>query len=224
MLQRAGPAGPDDVRPDDGGELDLYRNAGSLAGDVRNVCGRGAQTFWRRSEREARRQRRHGRNGRRAAACGDDERRSVSWNRRRSGAHQAAREDRLLRRDGHEPGRGTAYPEKRGAQGRGGVGGVGGELRGPDSRAGAARSCARPADGPDERARPARRLRAEQDDARAVARAAEEKSRGIQEARARGDCRARAGNAGAAEARRGDLRLRQQHPHIRLPARREECV
>ena len=48
-------------------------------------------------ERQARRLRRHGRHGRRATARGDSERRAVSRHRRRSGAHRAARAQRLLR-------------------------------------------------------------------------------------------------------------------------------
>ena len=40
-------AGTDDVWADDGGELDLHRDAGDFAGDVRDVCGGGGEAFWR---------------------------------------------------------------------------------------------------------------------------------------------------------------------------------
>ena len=46
-------------------------------------------------ERQAGRVRRHGRHGRRATAGGDAERRGVSGHRRRSGAHRAARAERV---------------------------------------------------------------------------------------------------------------------------------
>ena len=90
-VPRAGSRGSDDVRADDRGQLDLHRDTGNFAGDVRDVCGGGRETFWRRSCRQAGRDRRHGRHGRSAAAGGDDEWRGVSGNRRRSGAHQEAR-------------------------------------------------------------------------------------------------------------------------------------
>ena len=40
--------GPDDVRPDDGGQLDLHRHAGHRAGHVRNFRRDGRQAFRRR--------------------------------------------------------------------------------------------------------------------------------------------------------------------------------
>src|SRR5712692_10077609 len=49
-LPRIGPRGIDDVRADDRGKLDLHRDAGDFAGDVRNVRGGGEETFRRRSE------------------------------------------------------------------------------------------------------------------------------------------------------------------------------
>ncbi len=37
--------GPDDVRPDDRGELDIHRDARNFAGDLSNVCGAGGEAF-----------------------------------------------------------------------------------------------------------------------------------------------------------------------------------
>src|SRR5438034_295616 len=79
------------------------------------------------------------------------------------------------------------------------------ELRGLDSGAGEARSSAGFADGPDQRARSHRRICAERHDAGSGAGAAREKSRGIQETFAGGDGAARPGDAGFAEAGRGDV-------------------
>ena len=44
-LQRAGPQGPDDVRPDDGGELDLHRHAGNFAGNLPDFCRAGGKAL-----------------------------------------------------------------------------------------------------------------------------------------------------------------------------------
>ena len=68
-LQRAGPQGPDDVRADDGGKLDLYRHAGDFAGDLPDLCGAGGAALWRLAEGQAGGDGRNGRHGRSAAAC-----------------------------------------------------------------------------------------------------------------------------------------------------------
>src|SRR6266849_225483 len=175
-LSRVGPRGIDDVRANDGGKLDLHRHAGNFAGDVRNVCGSGEKTFRREFSGKAGGNRRDGRHGRSAAPSWNDEWRSVSGDRRGPGAHQAAREGRLLRRDGDFAGRGAADSEKRGAQGRGDFGWIGGKLRGLDPGTGEARRGAGLVDGPDERARSHRRVRAEWNDAGSGSGAAKEES------------------------------------------------
>src|SRR6266849_4446544 len=60
-------------RTHDRGKLDLHRYAGSFAGNVRDVCGGGEETFWRRFEGETRGHRRNGWHGRSTTASGHDE-------------------------------------------------------------------------------------------------------------------------------------------------------
>ena len=69
---RARPQGIDDVRPDDGGLLDLHRLAGHRAGHVRNLRRLRAHAFRRRCARTLDPDRGARRHGRRAAARGDD--------------------------------------------------------------------------------------------------------------------------------------------------------
>ncbi len=90
-------ARPHDVWPDDGGLVDLHRQPGNRAGDVRDVQRGGGAAFRRFARREVGRLRRAGRNGRRAAAGGDDGGRGFSRGRCRSGADREAIEERLLR-------------------------------------------------------------------------------------------------------------------------------
>ena len=83
----------------------------------------------------------------------------------------------------------------------------------------APRRCSRSADGPDQRARSDRRLRSATDDAGAGRRTPREQSGGISQALHRVHGPARRGHAGPAKARRGHVRLRQQHPHHGFRAR-----
>ena len=71
-LQRARPQGPDDVRPDDRGQLDLHRLAGHRAGDLRDVRRGGPPALRRRPCRQVDPHRGLRRHGRRAAARRDD--------------------------------------------------------------------------------------------------------------------------------------------------------
>ena len=64
----------DDVRADDGRELDLHRHAGHSAGHLRDAGRTGAPPLRRHPCRPRRRHRRPWRHGRRAAARGHDER------------------------------------------------------------------------------------------------------------------------------------------------------
>ena len=86
--------GPDDVRPDDGRELDLHRHAGDPAGHVPDVRGGGREALRLARPRRAHdpdgRARRH---GRRAAAGGDDGRRGDPVRRGRSVPDRAAARD-----------------------------------------------------------------------------------------------------------------------------------
>ena len=120
--------------------------------------------------------------------------------------------------------RGVAHPEECGAQERKCLGRAGGELRGHHSGTGRARRGARHSDRSDFGARSAERLRAERDDARAGARAAEARSQGVRREVAGCHGAARRRHAASAEDGFGHVRLRQQHPDVRVPARSEECV
>src|SRR5881227_2524557 len=80
---------PHDVRPDDRGKLDLYRQPGDRAGNVRDARGGRAAKFRRIAQRSALGHRRTRRHGRRAAARGHDERRGGPRRRGRSAAHRA---------------------------------------------------------------------------------------------------------------------------------------
>ena len=75
----------DDVRADDGRQLDLHRLAGHPAGHLRDAGRTGAAALRRHPRRPRHRHRRTGRHGRRPAARGDDERRRRA--RRRGGSH-----------------------------------------------------------------------------------------------------------------------------------------
>ncbi len=66
--------GPDDVRPDDRGVLDLHRDAGDPAGNVRDVRGARPPALRRDPARTRGPHGRPGRDGRRPAAVRDDER------------------------------------------------------------------------------------------------------------------------------------------------------
>ena len=100
-VPEAGGARADDVRADDGGQLDLHRHAGDPPGDVSDVRRRGGTAL--RTGRPPRAHRAHGRagrHGRRAAACGRAARRRDPLRRGRSVANRAPARDALSRR-GH---------------------------------------------------------------------------------------------------------------------------
>jgi urocanate hydratase len=104
----------------------------------------------------------------------------------------------------------------------GALGGAGGQLRRRAAGTAAARLRARRAHRPDQRARSAERLRPQRRVARRSAPLARKRSGRLPGALVQQHGRARGGHAGAAEARRGDVRLRQQHPHAGDQGRREE--
>ena len=91
--------GPDDVRPDDGRQLDLHRHAGDPAGDVPDVRGGGrAALRVAGPDRADDPDRRARRDGRRAAARRDDGRRGDSLRRGRPEPDRAAARDAVSRR------------------------------------------------------------------------------------------------------------------------------
>ena len=207
------PRGPrtDDVRPDDGGLLDLHRQPGHRAGDLRDVR-RGRARLRGRSRRAARRHRGSRRDGRRAAARRDDERRRRARGRSRPGADRKAPQDPLPRRAGNGP-----RPRDRPRARR-----EGGQARRVDRRRG---QCRRPAGAsartrrrpgarhrPDLRARRAPRLRPARRLARRARAAALGRSEALHRARLRDDGRPRARAPRAEAPRLGRLRLRQQPP------------
>ena len=137
-VPRARGRGPDDVRADDGGVVDLHRNAGDPPGDVRDVRRSGVAAVRRVPRRDGDA---HGwarRDGRGAAARGHDERRRGALRRGRPGADRAAGEDAVPR--SRDRRRRSGAPV-----GRGGQTGARGELDRPGRqlRRHAARSAAR---------------------------------------------------------------------------------
>ena len=110
--------GPDDVRPDDRGKLDLHRHAGDPAGHLPDVrCGGRGALRLRRPQRADDPDRGPRRHGRRPAAGGDDGRRRDPLRRGRSRAHRASARDPVPRR-GDRLGR----RRRRARSGRGGRG------------------------------------------------------------------------------------------------------
>ena len=99
-LQRARSQGPDDVRPDDRGQLDLHRLAGHRPGNLRNLRRDGPPALRRRPRRQVDPDRRPGRHGRRAAAGGDARRRLLAQHRMPAVEHRHAPAHPLRRRAG----------------------------------------------------------------------------------------------------------------------------
>ncbi len=99
QLGRVPPArrpGPDDVRPDDGRQLDLHRHAGHPAGHLPDVRRRRAEALRRRPQRPARAHRRPRRHGRRPAAGRHHGRRRHDLRRGRPAPHPASPRDGYL--------------------------------------------------------------------------------------------------------------------------------
>ena len=119
-LPRARPQGPDDVRPDDGGLVDLYRLAGHRAGHLRDLRRGGPPALWRRSGGALDPDRRARRHGRRAAARRDHGGRVPPRRRVPDEPHREAPADRLSRRLEREPRRGARRCSRRRRRDRGG--------------------------------------------------------------------------------------------------------
>ena len=166
-LLRARPQGPDDVRPDDRGLVDLHRHPGDPAGDLRDLR-RGRPPALRREPEGPpgphRRARGHGRS---TASRRHDERRGHDRGRGRPPPDRAAPRGRLPRRDDRERRRGPG-PCPRGRRLRdAAVDRAPGQRRRRPPRDRAARCRPRPRHRPDQRPRPPQRLRAQRHDLRA---------------------------------------------------------
>ena len=131
-------------------------------------------------------------------------------------------ENGLLRRDGQRSGRSSAHPEKCRAQTRSHFGRTGWQLRGRDSGTRAPRRGARSAHGSNQRSRSHRRIHSTGPRRRASRRTAQVRSRRLRKAFPGFHRAPRGRHARAAKNGRGNFRLRQQHPHLRISARREE--
>ena len=156
----------DDVRADDGRLLDLYREPGHRAGDLRVLRGDRAAALRRLARRNGHAHRRAGRDGRRAAACGDDERGRCAVRGGRPRPDPPPARDALPRRGGGRPGRRRrALPARQARAARA-------ERRALRERRRRSARAAPPGlrggrgDRPDERSRPARRLHPRRPDAR----------------------------------------------------------
>ena len=112
-LQRARPQGPHDVRPDDGGLVDLHRQPGHRAGDLRDVRRGRSPALRRAARRQVDPDRRSRRHGRRAAARGDDGGRVDARDRMPAKPHRHAPRDALPRSAGEGPRRCARDPARR---------------------------------------------------------------------------------------------------------------
>ena len=208
-------ARPDDVRPDDGGLVDLHRHPGDPAGHLRVLRRDRAAALRRLARRHDHADRRPRRHGRRAAAGGDDERRRGAVRRGRPRAHPAAARDALPRRGRRRPRRrGRALHRAPSDERRALSVGLCGNAAEVVPRAAPARLRGRHRHRPDQRPRPARRLRPRRPDARRGRRAAPRRPRRVRPPRARVDGRPLRRDGRLPGRRRRGLRLRQQ------PARR----
>ena len=106
-LQRARSQGPDDVRADDRGLVDLHRLAGHRAGHLRDLRRARAAPLRRQPRRQMDPDRRARRHGRRAAARRHHGGRVAAGDRVPALAHRDAAQDRLSRRAGERPRRGA---------------------------------------------------------------------------------------------------------------------
>src|SRR2546423_14895278 len=78
-VQPARKTWPNDVWPNDRRLLDLYRQPGNCAGNVRNLRRRGRAAFWRVTRRKAARHRRAGGHWARGTTPRDGGRGGLSW-------------------------------------------------------------------------------------------------------------------------------------------------
>ena len=203
--------GPDDVRADDRGQLDLHRHAGDPPGHVPDVRGRGRGAL--RISRPRRPHDPHGgarRDGRRAAARCDDGGRRRALHRGRPEPHRAPARDAVPRCRER-----VARRRARAGPGRGG-GATAAVRRAPRERgrrrprARAPRGALRPRHRPDRGARPAHGLRTS-GPRRGSGRGASPTRPGGVPAQSPGvDCRARARAARPRQGGKPRVRLRQQ--------------
>ena len=202
--------GPDHVRADDRGLLDLHREPGHRAGHVRDVRGGGPPPLRRGAGGPARRHRGPRGDGGRAAAGGDDERRDGARRGSRPRAHRETPADPLSRR-ARNPSRRGDRPGPRGAgRPRGDLDRRRSQRRRPPRAADRARDPSRRRDRPDLGARRARRLRPPRERSSRAPAAAPGGSRRLHRPFVRDDGRSHARAARAAAARGRGLRLRQQ--------------
>ena len=106
-LQRARPQGPDDVRADDGGLVDLHRQPGHRAGHLRDVRRDGPAPLRRQPRGQVDPDRRARRHGRRAAAGRGDGGRLDAGGRVPAEPHRDAAAHQVSRRAGEVAGRGA---------------------------------------------------------------------------------------------------------------------
>ena len=163
-LGRVPPArgrGSDDVRPDDGRQLDLHRYAGDPPGDVPDVRSGGrAALRLGGSQRPDDPDGRSRRDGRRAAARGDDGGRGDPVRRGRPEPDRAAARDAVSRRGRRLAGRRRRTCARRGGRRSRGLGRSARERGDRLPGAGGARGALRPRYRPDRCARSAHGLRA----------------------------------------------------------------
>ena len=218
--------GPDDVRPDDRGVLDLHRDPGDPAGHLRDVRRAGAPALRRHARGSRRPDRRPRRHGRRAAARGDDERGRLPRDRGRRGPRPAPARHRLRRpADRHDPAEALAWAREAAAAGAGRIDRARRQRR--RDRAGAG---PRPASGstssptrrpPTTRSPATSRRRSRSTTPRSLRRTQPDEY--VRRSMAL-DGRPRPGDARVPGGRRGRLRLRQQPAGAGADGRRRERV
>ena len=212
-LQRARPQGPDDVRPDDRGLVDLHRQPGHRAGHLRDLRRGRAPALRRRLGGQVDTHRRAGRHGRCAAARGDHGRRVDDRGRVRPDAHRHAAQDRLPRQESRLDRRSDEDP---GRSRRPGFDRPARQRRRADAGVRQARAHERLAavagHRPDLGPRPGQRLPARALVARALEGPAAQGPRGSRDLGARGDCQPRARDPRLQGDGDSLRRLRQQHP------------
>ncbi len=120
-LPRTRSQGPDDVRPDDRGQLDLHRQPGHRAGHLRDVLLGGEPAFQRRSVGPLDSDGRPGRHGRRATAGSNDGRLLDDRGGMRRDAHRLPSEDALRRQESEDARRSARHARRSEASRQAGV-------------------------------------------------------------------------------------------------------